>query len=90
MRPVGVLRFANKLDPVPGCASNHRAFNSDNAGIDPEFDFHGLRHIWASWHVMGGMPLPVLQPLGAWASLDMVMRYAHLAPATLPVCRTVP
>lgn len=29
---------------------------------------------------MAGTPLPVLQQLGGWRSLDMVMRYAHLAP----------
>jgi integrase len=50
------------------------------AGIDPDFTFHGLRHTWASWHVMAGTPLEVLMKLGAWRSLDMVMRYAHLAP----------
>ena len=48
--------------------------------IDPEFTFHGLRHTWASWHVMSGTPLSVLKELGGWASLDMVERYAHLAP----------
>lgn len=50
------------------------------AGIDAGFTFHDLRHTWASWHVMGGTPLSVLQTLGAWRSLDMVQRYAHLAP----------
>jgi len=50
------------------------------AGIDPAFTFHGLRHTWASWHVMSGTPLTVLKELGGWASLDMVMKYAHLAP----------
>ena len=44
------------------------------------FPWHGLRHTWASWHVMAGTPLEVLQRLGGWASLDMVLRYAHLAP----------
>ncbi len=44
------------------------------------FRWHDLRHTWASWHVMAGTPLEVLQRLGGWASLDMVMRYAHLAP----------
>lgn len=42
--------------------------------------FHTLRHTWASWHVMAGTPLPVLQQLGGWASFEMVQRYAHLAP----------
>ncbi len=48
--------------------------------IDPRFTFHDLRHTWASWHVMGGTPLKALQELGAWASMDMVLRYAHLSP----------
>lgn len=42
--------------------------------------FHTLRHTWASWHVMAGTPLVVLQKLGGWASIEMVQRYAHLAP----------
>ncbi len=42
--------------------------------------FHTLRHTWASWHIMAGTPLIVLQKLGGWASLEMVQRYAHLAP----------
>jgi len=44
------------------------------------FKWHGLRHTWASWHVMAGTPLEVLQRLGGWHSIDMVLRYAHLAP----------
>ncbi|MEE8266150.1 MAG: site-specific integrase [Acidiferrobacterales bacterium] len=38
------------------------------------------RHTWASWHAMAGTPLLVLKELGAWSSLEMVNRYAHLAP----------
>ena len=44
------------------------------------FRWHDLRHTWASWHVMSGTPLEVLQKLGGWATLSMVLRYAHLAP----------
>lgn len=47
-------------------------------GIE-DFRFHDLRHTWASWHVQNGTPIAVLQELGGWASLAMVMRYAHLA-----------
>lgn len=50
------------------------------AGIETGFRWHDLRHTWASWHVMSGTPLEVLQKLGGWSSLAMVMRYAHLAP----------
>lgn len=48
-----------------------------------DFTWHDLRHTWASWHVQNGTPLPVLQELGHWRSLAMVMRYAHLAPSHL-------
>jgi integrase len=48
-----------------------------------DFTFHGLRHTWASWHVMSGTPLEVLQKLGGWSDLRMVMKYAHLAPGYL-------
>jgi integrase len=48
-----------------------------------EFVFHGLRHTWASWHVMSGTPLEVLQKLGAWEDPRMVQNYAHLAPEYL-------
>lgn len=41
--------------------------------------WHDLRHTWATWHVMGGTPLEVLQRLGGWKDLRMVLRYAHLA-----------
>jgi hypothetical protein len=36
-----------------------------------------------SWHVQNGTPLAVLQELGAWRDLKMVLRYAHLAPGHL-------
>jgi integrase len=45
-----------------------------------DFTWHGLRHTWASWHIMNGTPLAVLKELGGWKDLTMVMRYAHLAP----------
>lgn len=48
-----------------------------------EFRWHDLRHTWASWHVQNGTPLAVLKELGGWASMDMVMRYAHLSPSHL-------
>lgn len=38
-----------------------------------------LPHTWASWHVQSGTSLQELMELGGWATLEMVMRYAHLA-----------
>lgn len=49
------------------------------AGIT-DFTWHDLRHTWASWHMMNGTPLAVLKELGGWESIEMVQRYAHLAP----------
>ena len=51
-------------------------------GIE-DFHFHDLRHTWASWHVQRGTPLLVLKELGGWETLEMVQRYAHLAPSHL-------
>lgn len=43
--------------------------------------WHDLRHTWATWHLMNSPPTPieVLQKLGGWKDLRMVLRYAHLA-----------
>ncbi len=42
------------------------------------FRRHDLRHTWASWHTQGGTPDRVLKELGAWSTMQMVHRYAHL------------
>lgn len=52
------------------------------AGIEV-FRFHDLRHTWASWLVQAGVPLSVLQEMRGWESIEMVLRYAHLAPSHL-------
>jgi len=49
------------------------------AGIE-NFRWHDLRHTWASWLTQQGVPLNVIQEMGAWESAEMVRRYAHLAP----------
>jgi integrase len=52
------------------------------AGIE-DFHWHDLRHTWASWHVQRGTPLMVLKELGGWETIEMVQKYAHLAPSHL-------
>ena len=57
------------------------------AGIK-DFRWHDLRHTWASWLVQSGVSLSVLQEMGGWESIEMVQRYAHLAPEHLHECST--
>jgi len=63
------------------CAVDQSAWNAAcrRAGIE-DFRFHDLRHTWASWLIQSGVPLSVLQEMGGWESIEMVRRYAHLAP----------
>ena len=49
------------------------------ANID-NFHWHDLRHTWASWMAMEGVPLAVIETLGGWSSIQMVERYAYLCP----------
>lgn len=59
-----------------------RIFNRacEDVGIE-DFHWHDLRHTWASWHVQRGTPLMVLKELGGWEKIEMVQKYAHLAPS---------
>jgi integrase len=41
--------------------------------------WHDLRHTWASWAVMSGVPLGEVQSLGGWKTAQMVRRYAHFS-----------
>jgi integrase len=45
------------------------------------FGWHVLRHTFASWLVADGVPLPVVQGLLGHSTIEMTMRYSHLAPS---------
>ena len=62
------------------CQVNTKAWRAalKRVGIE-DFRWHDLRHTWASWHVQAGTPLYVLQDLGSWECVEMVLKYAHLA-----------
>lgn len=50
------------------------------AGLRP-LQWHALRHSFASQLTMDGVPLKVVQELLGHATIEMTMRYAHLAPS---------
>lgn len=86
--PVTKIKTAWQLAmEAAGLGHFERTFDTDGKLISKkwhgDFTWHGLRHTWASWHVMAGTPLEVLQKLGGWEDLRMVMKYAHLAPEYL-------
>lgn len=64
--------------PVSRCSTAAWSKAKDRAKIE-DFRWHDWRHTWASWHVQSGTSLYELQELGGWKTLDMVLRYAHLA-----------
>lgn len=52
-------------------------------GLSEDVTFHTLRHTYASWLVAGGVPIYDVKELMGHASIEMTMRYAHLAPDRL-------
>lgn len=71
--------FTYKGKPVTQVTTKAWYKALERAGIE-NFRWHDLRHTWASWLTQQGVPLNVIQEMGAWESSEMVKRYAHLAP----------
>lgn len=78
--PIRVFTYQGK----PIAAANTRAWKNAliRAGI-VDFRWHDLRHTWATWHREAGTPTHELQRLGGWKNVEMVERYAHIAPQAL-------
>jgi integrase len=76
VHPEFVFTYEGK--PVARTTTKAWAAALERAGIR-DFRWHDLRHTWASWHVQSGTSLQELMELGGWSSMEMVLRYAHLA-----------
>ncbi len=50
------------------------------AKLPEQIRFHSLRHTCASWLVMRGVPLLIVQQILGHSSIQVTERYAHLAP----------
>jgi len=74
--PKYVFTFGNK--PVARTSTKAWKAACQRAGI-VDFRWHDLRHTWASWHAQNGTSLQELMELGGWSTMEMVLRYAHLA-----------
>ncbi|MDO8408120.1 MAG: tyrosine-type recombinase/integrase [bacterium] len=66
----------------PYCLGRKLASLCKKAGLR-HIGWHVLRHTFASHLVMRGAPLAAVQKLMGHSSIEMTMRYTHLAPSTL-------
>ncbi|WP_245608495.1 tyrosine-type recombinase/integrase [Stenoxybacter acetivorans] len=68
--------------PLNGICSKTWKEALQKAGLT-DFRWHDIRHTWASWLIQSGVPLMDLKEMGGWESIEMVQKYAHLAPMHL-------
>jgi len=57
-----------------------KLFNQDVTDTRNKVVFHTLRHTYASWLAMDGVDVYTIKELMGHATLEMTMRYMHLAP----------
>ncbi|OEU67897.1 MAG: hypothetical protein BA863_07455 [Desulfovibrio sp. S3730MH75] len=83
----GVLLFPGRHGkPMSRCsqsffrALDRLGFNDGITSARDKVVFHTLRHTFASWLVIEGVPLYVVSKLLGHKSLEMTQRYAHLCP----------
>ena len=75
-----VLTYANGRPLVPSYASKRFKKYVRLARLPEHIRFHSLRHTCASWLVMRGVSLPIVQAILGHSSIQVTERYAHLAP----------
>ncbi|PJI97294.1 site-specific recombinase XerD [Acidovorax sp. 69] len=80
------LTYVFTYEGKPIVQVNTKAWRAALKRADIEdFRWHDLRHTFATWHRQAGTPTHELQRLGGWKTLEMVERYAHVAPEGLQI-----
>ena len=76
--------FYNKIGRRIDARNLQRAFSSATRKACIEnLRFHDLRHTFATRLVQAGVDIYIVQKLGRWKTISMVMRYAHHYPESL-------
>lgn len=74
---------------LPCYGAFRSAFKRAGLSCPPGQLAHVLRHSFASWFIMNGGNIRTLQQLLGHSSLNVTMRYAHLAPNFLESARSL-
>jgi integrase len=81
---IGPRVFATTYQPSGFCVTASRAFRGLRRRVGfTDVSWHTLRHTFASLLLMAGVPINSVQYLMGHSSIQMTMRYAHLAPGAL-------